>query len=100
MGGPPPGADQIPGLAAQPSPGGEAAAMKQAMSAIGFAMARFQMRAPDVARELATALVHVKKAMDKSATLLQGDVAPPPPGIPAMGAPGEAAGPGAMPVGL
>jgi len=99
QGGPPPGGPSpaLPGLAAQPSPSGEANAMKAAVDAIGFAMSRFYQRAPEVARELATALVHVKKAMDKSATLPAEPVAAPPPGMPAGGGMiGDLGNPGMM----
>jgi hypothetical protein len=88
-GGPPGAASSpspaLPGMAAQPSPSGEASAMKTAEQAIGFAMSRFYQRSPEVARELATALVHLKKAMEKSATLPAEPVAAPPPGMPAGG---------------
>lgn len=78
-------------LGRQPSPGGEAQAMRDAMAYAGFAMARYQMRAPEVARELATAMVHIKKALEKAAALPDTNVASPPPGYPAGG---MAQGPG------
>ncbi len=106
-GGPPPGGaapdlGALQGMAAGPSPGGEANAMKSAMDAIGFAMSRFQMRAPAVAKELATALVHIKKAMDQSATLPAEPVAAPPPNMPAGGGMmgGDMGGAGMPPLGV
>lgn len=85
MGGPPPpDLGGIQKMSATP-PGHEESIFKQAMDAIGMLMQRFATRSPKVAKELATSLVHLKGAMEQSATLPAEPVAPPPPGMPAGG---------------
>ena len=71
---------------AEVPPGQEGMLFNQAIDALGTLMHRYTMRSPKLAKELATALVHLKAAQEQSATLPAEPVAPPPPGMPAGGA--------------
>lgn len=85
MGGPPPpDLGGIQKMASTP-PGQEGPLFNQAKDAIGTLMQRYAMRSPKLAKELATALVHLKAAEEQSATLPAEPVAPPPPAMPAGG---------------
>jgi len=94
----PPGAGGPPGMGAAPPPdlggiqkmasappGQEGPLFNQAKDAIGTLMQRYALRSPKLAKELATALVHLKAAEEQSATLPAEPVAAPPPGMPSGG---------------
>ena len=85
-------------LQATPGPDNVEVAIRRGQDAIGFAMAQVHQRSPEVAKELASALMNLKQAMQKLQTLPREEVPRPPQGLglgPQMG--GAPPGPAPMP---
>ena len=85
-------------LQATPGPDNVEVAIRRGQDAIGFAMAQVHQRSPEVAKELASALMNLKQAMQKLQTLPREEMPRPPQGLgmaPQMG--GAPPGPAPMP---
>lgn len=85
-------------LQATPGPDNVEVAIRRGQDAIGFAMAQVHQRSPEVAKELASALMNLKQAMQKLQTLPREEMPRPPAGLgmaPQMG--GAPPGPAPMP---
>jgi hypothetical protein len=100
-------APQVPGgdpaaalrsLQATPGPDNVEVAIKRGQDALGFAMSQIHQRSPEVAKELASALMNCKQALQKLQSLPREEVPGPPRGLgvgPQMG--GAPPGPAPMP---
>jgi len=92
-------ANALRSLQATPPPDDVEVAIRRAQDTVGFAMSRIHQRSPEVAKELASALMNLKQAAQKMQTLPRQEVPGPPAGLPMGGAlmggppPGPAPGP-------
>ena len=86
-------------LQATPPPDEVEVAIRRAQDTVGFAMSKIHMRSPEVAKELASAMMNLKQAAQKLEMLPRSESMAPPAGLPMGGAlmggppPGPAPGP-------
>lgn len=100
-------APQVPGgdpmaalrsLQQTPAPDNVEVSIKRGQDALGFAMSQVHQRSPEVAKELASALMNCKQALQKLQSLPREEVPAPPRGLPMAGVMGGAPpGPAPMP---
>jgi hypothetical protein len=89
-------------LQATPPPDNVEVAIRRAQDTVGYAMSQIHQRSPEVAKELASALMNLKQAAQKMQMLPREEVPPPPAGLPMGGMmmggppPGPAPGPPEM----
>lgn len=86
-------------LQATPAPDNVEVAIRRGQEAIGYAMSQIHQRSPEVAKELASALMNLKQAQQKLQAIPKAEVPRPPAGLPMAGMmmggppPGPAPGP-------
>jgi hypothetical protein len=68
-----------------PSPDNVEVAIRRSQELLGFAMAQIHARSPEVAKELASALMNCKQAQQKLQALPRPDIPAPPAGLPMAG---------------
>jgi hypothetical protein len=92
-------ANALRSLQATPSPDNVEVAIRRAQDTVGYAMSQIHQRSPEVAKELASALMNLKQAAQKLEMLPRAQAPGPPAGLPMGGAmmggppPGPAPGP-------